>query len=554
MKKLLALLSLVLVSTLVTAQSVLITPGAQSINRDSTNQDQLNVFGNGLLVGPKVEFTEDDPASNVHTMSCASEVLSNSLAGTLKDPNGDADYAGGLFYDCRFVIYTYNALFQAYQIDFESLDTEADGDTIYVLDYSTNEVLGAYSGNTLPTSLTVSQNLIRIKFKTDNDANAGAGFVLKWKAIILKDDGAMAIQNYTGDGLVYDVESHALLSGRHSLLDFENRGYSSTALGFLTAASGIYSTALGFYTESSGYSSTALGSSTEASGDYSTALGYYSVASGSSSTAMGRSTEASGDYSTALGYSTAASGTYSTALGYYSAASGSFSTALGYRTKASGNYSTAIGTRASTNDYIGSMVLSDFVSSSGDSLKADATDRLLARFENGYTFYTDNNLSSATKYGIMAHNRANSWSSVSDSTKKENFIASNGKKVLKSVSQMRIGTWNYKGDDTSKNRHWGVMAQDFHHHFGKDAYGTIGNDTTIATADFDGVSFAAIKALEARTKKLQNDLASEKRFSASLEVKIEKLEAHNLEQYARLENDFKELKEMLLKSVALKED
>lgn len=189
----------------------------------------------------------------------------------------------------------------------------------------------------------------------------------------------------------------------------------------------------------------------------------------------------------------------------------------------------------------------------------------------------------------MAHNRANSWSSVSDSTKKENFIASDGEAVLKSVSKMRIGTWNYKGDNTSKNRHWGVMAQDFHHHFGKDAYGTIGNDTTIATADFDGVSFAAIKALEERTRELQEELASEKRFSASLELTSEKLrmktEQHEqrieelqaqlqtqiqknkayesdllsvraesmsvLSESKALKEDFQELKEMLLKSVAV---
>ena len=523
-----------------TAQSVLITPGAQSLNGDSTSQNQLNVFGNGLLVGPKVEFTEEGPASNVHTMSCASVLSSNSLAGTLKDPNGDADYAGGLFYDCSFVFFTYHLLFQAYQIDFESLDTEADGDTVYVLDYYTDEVLGAYSGNTLPTSLTVSQNNIRIKFKTDNDANAGAGFVLRWKAI-LNTNETTAIKNYTGDGLVYDVESHALLAGRHGLSAFENRGDFSTALGYYTTATGFLSTA----------------------------LGYSTTASGSVSTALGLGTTASGDYSTALGRSATASGNYSTALGYYTTASGSLSTALG--------------TRASTNGYQGAMVLSDHVNNFGDSLYADASNRLLARFENGYTFYTDNNLSSATKYGIMAHNRANSWSSISDSTKKENFLAANGEKVLKSVSQMRIGTWNYKGDDTSKNRHWGVMAQDFYHHFGKDAYGTIGNDTTIATADFDGVSFAAIKALEERTRELQNNLATEKSFSASLEQtsqkqeqtieelqeqlqrQIEKNTAYESEllsvraesrtvqaESKALKEDFKELKEMLLKSVAVK--
>jgi hypothetical protein len=298
---------------------------------------------------------------------------------------------------------------------------------------------------------------------------------------------------------------------------------------------------------------------TEAPGDYSTAMGASTIASGISSTAMGASTIAFGPSSTAMGASTIASGPSSTATGENTEASANRSTAMGYGTKASGTYSVAIGTRATTNGHYGSMVLTDFVGTSGDSLKADLHNRFFARFDNGYKLYTNNDLS-ASSIGLMALGNANSWSSISDSTKKENFIPSNGEHVLKSVSEMRIGTWNYKGQSPIKYRHWGVMAQDFHHHFGEDAYGTIGNDTTLATADFDGVSFAAIKALEARTSKLQKDLTKEKSLSASLEQKVEALEFQMQEQsqknkeYATLKNDFRELRKMLMTSVAVKED
>jgi hypothetical protein len=50
------------------------------------------------------------------------------------------------------------------------------------------------------------------------------------------------------------------------------------------------------------------------------------------------------------------------------------------------------------------------------------------------------------------------------------------------------------------------MAQDFHAAFGTDKYGTIGNDTTINSADFAGVSFIAIQALEKRTAQQQYDM------------------------------------------------
>jgi hypothetical protein len=49
------------------------------------------------------------------------------------------------------------------------------------------------------------------------------------------------------------------------------------------------------------------------------------------------------------------------------------------------------------------------------------------------------------------------------------------------------------------------MAQDFYAAFGKDKYGTIGDDTTINSADFDGVNLIAIQALEKRTVLLQSE-------------------------------------------------
>lgn len=682
MKNIVAVLCLVLVSISVTAQSVLITPGAQSINGDSTNQDQLNVFGNGLLVSPRVKYTDEDPAGNVITMNCASNDTHYSLAGTLKDPSGDDDYIGG--YDCTFIFGANDESFQAFELNFESFDMEADGDTVYVLG-AYGETIRAYTGNELPESLIVSDPIIGIRIKTNVDLNVGTGFVLTWKAI-LEDGDATPIQNYTGEGMVYDGVTNAFWTGQHRTLDFENKGRYSTAMGVYTNSSGNFSTSIGYYntasgrhamalgkytdasgensmtfgidTEASGESSTAMGSETIASGDYSiatgnsttaigessTAMGYHTeakgissiamghyseafgdysmaigdstfavggsstamgkstFATGESSTSMGRFSVASGDYSTAMGDNTRARGNsstvmgrsseaigdYSTAMGFASKATGNYSIAIGIRAKSSGLYSNALGARVSTNSFSGAMVLGDYVGFDEDSLSADAVNRFLARFDNGYKLYTNNDLS-ATSIGLMALHNANSWSSISDSTKKENFIASNGESVLKSVAKMRIGTWNYKGQNASKHRHWGVMAQDFHHHFGRDAYGTIGNDTTIATADFDGVSFAAIKALEERTRELQEELASEKRFSASLELTSEKLrmktEQHEqrieelqaqlqtqiqknkayesdlllvraesmlvLSESRALKEDFKELKEMLLKSVAV---
>jgi hypothetical protein len=71
------------------------------------------------------------------------------------------------------------------------------------------------------------------------------------------------------------------------------------------------------------------------------------------------------------------------------------------------------------------------------------------------------------------------------------------------------------------------MAQDFYAAFGKDNYGTIGNDTTIGQADMEGVSFIAIQALEKRTKEQAEKIKmlEEKVNALSLENKNLKAQA-----------------------------
>ena len=56
--------------------------------------------------------------------------------------------------------------------------------------------------------------------------------------------------------------------------------------------------------------------------------------------------------------------------------------------------------------------------------------------------------------------------------------------------------------DSKTFRHYGTMAYDFYAAFGKYKYGSIGNDSPINSADFAGVSFIAIQALEKRTQEI----------------------------------------------------
>ena len=101
----------------------------------------------------------------------------------------------------------------------------------------------------------------------------------------------------------------------------------------------------------------------------------------------------------------------------------------------------------------------------------------------------------------------NSWRSVSDARKKENVIRTDGEEALREISKFTLGSWNYIGQDPALYRHYGAMAQEFFQAFGHDGIGVCGNDTTLASADVDGVLFIAVQALEKRTAELKEKTA-----------------------------------------------
>ncbi len=304
-------------------------------------------------------------------------------------------------------------------------------------------------------------------------------------------------------------------------------GSISTALGDNTSAIGSRSTAMGQNTSAEGSQSTAMGNNTSANGNYSTAMGYSSIANGVGSTAFGYSS-AYGDFSTSMGSLSYASGHYSTAMGGGTTASGLLSTSMGSFTTASGDYSTAIGSFVNTNYKEGTLVIGDH--STTTTLNSNISNFFYARFAGGYGFYTSSDLTSVCILGPGA----NAWSTSSDMRLKENLETVNGEDFLKKIATMPLVSWNYKKQDPSKYRHYGPMAQDFYAAFGKDKYGTIGNDTTINSADFAGVSFIAIQALEKRTA------VQQRHFEETTNALRKEIEASN----AIIQNQQKQIDEL----------
>ena len=288
----------------------------------------------------------------------------------------------------------------------------------------------------------------------------------------------------------------------------------STAMGANTTASGVVSTAMGNGTTAIGNVSTAMGEATTASGQNSTTMGSGTIASGNYSTAMGVNTTASGISSTAMGNNTTASGNVSTTMGQATTASGQNSTAMGENTTASGSNSTAMGNYVSTNNQNGSLVIGD--NSTTTVMNSANANNFRARFAGGYKLFTSANLST----GCTLFAGDNAWTTGSDVRTKENFAEVNGEDFLKKISSFHLTSWNYKTQNPKTFRHYGPMAQDFYAAFGKDNYGTIGNDTTINSADFAGVSFIAIQALEKRSSIQHQNITDLKNESAELKAMI----------------------------------
>ncbi len=320
----------------------------------------------------------------------------------------------------------------------------------------------------------------------------------------------------SGRRLIWYADKAAFRAGyiTGSQWDTGNIGLYSAAMGESTVASDAGAMAFGVGARATGYIALATGYGTLASGGHATAMGYETVASGNFSTAMGENTTASGPHSTASGLNTTASGSSSTAMGVNSTASGTTSTALGSFSDASGAFSIAMGCYVSTNAQRGSVIIGDFRLVPTYST---AYDQMTMRFSGGYRLLTGI-AGDGTTSGVTLAPNGSSWETVSDSTRKENFLPANGKDFLQKIAALRLGSWNYKGQDKTAYRHYGPMAQEFFAAFGRDGIGIIGTDTTIATADIDGVMMIAIKALIKENEEL-------KEGNVSMARRLEKLEA-----------------------------
>jgi hypothetical protein len=181
---------------------------------------------------------------------------------------------------------------------------------------------------------------------------------------------------------------------------------------------------------------------------------------------------------------------------------------VGHHATASGDYSVALGSYATDNAHSGSFVFGD--SSSGNPVMPMAPNQFIARAAGGATFYTSFDLST----GVELDPGGGAWDTLSDARMKTNFRDLDGEEVLARLARVPIRQWNYISQDPSI-RHVGPTAQDFHA-----AFGLGGDSRRISTLDPDGVSLKAIQALDARTRRLDEENAALRAELAALREAI----------------------------------
>lgn len=250
-----------------------------------------------------------------------------------------------------------------------------------------------------------------------------------------------------------------------------------------------------------GINSFSVGKNTLAIGSSSVAIGENASASGTQSFAIGFSAIAGNDNAVAIGTGSSVAGMGSIAIGN-SQARGAYAVAIGLQNRVIANYSLALGSNARANKQ-GSCVIGDGAYLyEADSVYSTAMNQMTMRFSGGYHLFTSGG-PQAQAVGVQILPGGNAWQTISDSTRKEHFRPVNGAAFLDKIRQLRLGSWNYKGQDSKQYRHYGPMAQDFFAAFGKDELGTIGEDKSINQADFDGVNLIAIQALLAKIERLE---------------------------------------------------
>lgn len=397
-----------------------------------------------------------------------------------------------------------------------------------------NDAIGAgtylpLTGGTLTGSLTISHGNLDLDTST-----ATFGVITKF--------GYPFIHNYGLDNFFAGLNA-----GNMVLTGYENTGVGREVLFNLNT--GHYNTAVGaraLRANTGGDANTACGGGAlekNSIGLYNTATGYLALrenTNGEGNCAFGRGAlqnNTTADHNSAFGHlalSQNSTGTDNTAVGV---------SALGANN--AGGSNTAVGASAlpinrtgTQNTAVGSQALyqtrNSYNTACGSASLASNRSGTMNTALGAWADVTDTNFTNATAIGYEAQVNASNkirlgnssvtviegqvaYTFTSDRNSKENFLPVDGNAVLSNIRQMNLTSWNYRGNDPIRFRHYGPTAQDFFAAFGHDEIGQCGDSVTINSGDQAGILFIAVQALIKDRDKLVAE-------NLDLRARLEKLE------------------------------
>ena len=270
---------------------------------------------------------------------------------------------------------------------------------------------------------------------------------------------------------------------------------------------------IGFYSWAGGALSKAAGNYAFAMGNQNNAEAQCAVAIGSGNNVFGNATDGFGTCGVALGLNNDVKDQAGVAIGQNNWSDGDGAVALGYTTTADADYSMAFGYRASTNGHTGAKVFGD--ASTTDSIEAVANNEFAVRAAGGFRFRSNATLTNGCNIAAGGA----SITCASSKTLKENFDEVSGEDVLLKMRSIPINTWNMI-EEEGRPLHMGPFAEDFYQ-----AFGLGGDEKAIGHQDIDGVNFAGIKALDARTLEQDERIRALEAENALLRERLERLEA-----------------------------
>jgi hypothetical protein len=379
-----------------------------------------------------------------------------------------------------------------------------------------------------------------------NANSAGGSFALENNTTGLNNTafGAFALRTNISGANNTAIGQNALANNTGGY----NTAVGSEALRLNTIGSG--NTACGrqvLYSNINGELNTAIGNhalGSNTTGYRNTASGYGALREnidGFRNTAIGTfslSNNTSGWDNTATGTSSLESnntGYFNTATGYFALRENT----IGYRNTANGAYALASNIDGLHNTANGNHAL--FSNSTGAGNTASGHSALFSNTTGlnntaigNYADVSAGNLSNATAIGSAAVVNASNkirlgnssvtviegqvnFTASSDRNQKENFRPVDGKEVLNEIRGFELTSWNFKGHDPKKFRHYGPMAQDFYAAFGNDAVGQCGDSTTINSGDMSGILMIAVQSLSKENEQFKSE-------NADLKARVEKLE------------------------------